>query len=511
MTPLPVSMLLALAAAPSDEGLLSAVRNRFERAGRQAPAEEPALSRAARELAVRALHRGVGEAGGLLSVTRAVSYSGGWDPNPVAVMVRGDIDEVAAGIEKQLVTDEPVSWVGVGQAQEKNLAAAVVLLAFRSVDLLPFPRRFRSPPPLPQRLCGRLRAPLETAEVFVTRPGGDVDRSAFDATPDGLRCASLPLGQPGRHTVEILARGPQGPVVAALFFAEIGASPVESEEYFVEPATDADARVQLLAKINRLRIHMGAQALLQDASLDAVAQNWANRLAEQGFFSHVAPDGGDLPRRLREAGYSFVSAGENLGLAPGPLAAHFGLEHSPGHRSNLLDPKHRALGLGLARRSDGLTVLVEVFALPKAPATQNAGDARAKVYQALDAERSKRGLRALAPHAVLEALAQAHAESALAAGAPKADLPDRPSLHQKVFEQLEEVSEAAVDVVIADDLELIATSTKNLARPANSLVGVGVSRGTAAKFSDARYWIVVIYAAHEASEPETQRRAKAKP
>jgi uncharacterized protein YkwD len=306
-------------------------------------------------------------------------------------------------------------------------------------------------------------------------------------------CAALTFPSTGRHTVEVLARGPRGPEVAALFFVDVGQVDDDGEAWVDEPKTDAEARARLLVRINALRLELGLAPLAADAALDAIAQAWAERLAHENFFSHVAPDGSDLKGRLTAGGYRFASAGENLGVASGPLAAHFGIEHSPGHRKTLLEASHRKLGVGLARRADGLTVVVEVLATPPV-ATEASADPLKAAYAAIAAERARKGLPPLQTSAALEGLAQAHARAALAAQLPKAELPGQPNLHERAFALLDEAQAVSVDVFVSDAPDRIVDS-KNLAEARNTHVGVGLVHGKSQKCGDERYWIVVIYAA----------------
>jgi uncharacterized protein YkwD len=308
----------------------------------------------------------------------------------------------------------------------------------------------------------------------------------------GLVCATLAFPSVGRHAVEVLARGPRGPEVAALFFVDVGHVGQTDDHTLAEPATDAEARARLLVRINALRLKLGLAPLSADAALDAVAQAWADRLAAENFFTHVAPDGSDLKGRLSAAGYRFASAGENLGASSGPLAAHFGIEHSPGHRKNLLEPGHRRLGVGLAKRSDGLTVVVEVLATPLVD-PDTAADPLKAAYAAIAAERVRKHLPPLRVSAALEGLAQGHARAALEAQLPKAALPGQPKLHDRVFAVMEDAQAVSVDVFISDSPQLIVDS-RNLSAPRNTVVGVGLARGPSEKYGDDRYWVVVIYA-----------------
>ena len=154
----------------------------------------------------------------------------------------------------------------------------------------------------------------------------------------------------GRYTVELVGRGARGPEVVALFVVDVGggAPPREEpREALVEPTTVEEARTAVLARINALRLAHKLPQLYPDPGLTRVAQAYSERMAREGFFAHVAPDGSDLRGRLSAAGIRYRTSGENLGLASGPLAAHQGIELSPGHRGNLLGAQFTLAGLGV--------------------------------------------------------------------------------------------------------------------------------------------------------------------
>jgi uncharacterized protein YkwD len=50
---------------------------------------------------------------------------------------------------------------------------------------------------------------------------------------------------------------------------------------------------------------------------------------------------------MREAHVRYLTAGENLALAPTLQVAHNGLMNSPGHRANILHPQFGHLGIGI--------------------------------------------------------------------------------------------------------------------------------------------------------------------
>ncbi|MCA2982017.1 MAG: CAP domain-containing protein [Myxococcaceae bacterium] len=488
MSPL-LLVTLALTAAHEDEAA-SVVRERFERAGRGLPGEDAALSDAARALAQVALERSPGAATGLLAITEAVSRAGGWDANPTAIIVRAPRERLLGELAQHpRLTSEPASDMGVGIAERDGVAALCVLLAGRRFELAAGSRRF-SRPPGPVLVCGELVPPLETAELFVTRPGGGVERAPMAKAERG-RCATFTAASRGRYVVEVLGRGPRGPEVAALYFVDVGAAEVSALERFVEPPSPADARRAVTTRINALRRTMGLSALAPDPALDAVAQAYADRLATEDFFSHVDPTGGDLKGRLATGRYRFAQAGENLGASSGPLAAHFGIEHSPGHRLNLLEPAYRALGLGLATRpSDNLTVLVEVLANPGAEDDRSPLDT---AYRTLAAHRSKKGLPSLERHAALEALAQEHARRCLERDSLSSELSPGRTLHERVFEVVTDAREVSVDVAIIGAASALP-SLRNVGDRRFSRVGLGLVRGDSRTYGADKLWVVVVYA-----------------
>jgi uncharacterized protein YkwD len=67
----------------------------------------------------------------------------------------------------------------------------------------------------------------------------------------------------------------------------------------------------------------------------------------RGYFAHVSPEGLSPFVRLTRAGVKYLTAGENLALAPTLRIAHTGLMNSPGHRANILQPSFGRLGIGI--------------------------------------------------------------------------------------------------------------------------------------------------------------------
>jgi len=478
--------------ADAEARALLHVRQTFERVGRSSPVSDPALIQAARALAREALLATADAASGT-RIGLAVSEAGGWDPNPRLVLIRSWPTQTTlqAFLQRRDFTSEPATHAGLAFVGDDDHTVLALLLADRKAQVQPFPRKVEKAP-AHQRLCFELRAPLRRPSVFVTRPSGAVDRLQDISGRGATQCVPVPFAVNGRHALEVLGDGADGPEVAAMFSVDVGAVAPGVAPLALggpEPTLPAEARARLLARVNALRAAAGAPAVAPDPRLDAVAQAYADRMATQRFFAHVSPDGDALPDRLEQAGYAYQSSGENLGMASGPLAAHAAIEESPGHRKNLLDPAFERVGFGLARQSrDGGSgsevLLVELLATP----SRSGVDPVASAYARLTAERAALKLPALQRSAALEDIALRQARAALARDDPRA-----PDIDSQVFGALTEARTTSADLYVARDLGALPPS-RGLREARYSLVGIGAVRGDSPTYGKGRYWVVVIYA-----------------
>jgi uncharacterized protein YkwD len=115
----------------------------------------------------------------------------------------------------------------------------------------------------------------------------------------------------------------------------------------VDPRPRSDLEADMLALVNKERAAAGLGALEADPELADVARRHSADMFARGYFSHATPEGKSPFDRIREARVSFLTAGENLALAPTMQLAHTGLMNSPGHRANILRPQFGRLGIGI--------------------------------------------------------------------------------------------------------------------------------------------------------------------
>ena len=108
-----------------------------------------------------------------------------------------------------------------------------------------------------------------------------------------------------------------------------------------------DLERQMLDLVNEERQAAGLQPLAPDPELTEVARAHSADMFARGYFAHDTPDGLTPFDRMRAANVRFLTAGENLALAPTISVAHTGLMNSPGHRANILRPQFGRLGIGV--------------------------------------------------------------------------------------------------------------------------------------------------------------------
>src|SRR5688572_25272911 len=108
-----------------------------------------------------------------------------------------------------------------------------------------------------------------------------------------------------------------------------------------------DLEQRMLDLVNQERVAAGLKPVAPDPELTEVARRHSSDMFARGYFAHDTPEGLTPFDRMRDANVRFLTAGENLALAPTVQVAHTGLMNSPGHRANILRREFGRLGIGI--------------------------------------------------------------------------------------------------------------------------------------------------------------------
>lgn len=145
----------------------------------------------------------------------------------------------------------------------------------------------------------------------------------------------------------------------------------ESESFARQTASLSDlaqARADMLARVNAERAREGRPPLKLDPRLTEAAQKHAEDMLLRSYYNHFSPEKTSPIERVRKTGYAPRVVAENI--ARGPVTVGEVMDNwmlSREHRGNVLHPAFRDLGVGVAvgRNSVGLTVLwVQDFGTP---------------------------------------------------------------------------------------------------------------------------------------------------
>lgn len=111
-----------------------------------------------------------------------------------------------------------------------------------------------------------------------------------------------------------------------------------------------------LVKMEREKVSL--HSLQLDPLMNAVAQAHAEDMVNNNYFSHYSLDGRSPADRLRAAGVTFSTWGENIAWGyTSPTSVMSAWMNSSGHRANILNSGFRRIGIGYYRN-----YWVQVFA-----------------------------------------------------------------------------------------------------------------------------------------------------
>lgn len=131
----------------------------------------------------------------------------------------------------------------------------------------------------------------------------------------------------------------------------------------------------VLTAINAARAKAGCGPLRVNGKLAAAAKAHARAMAEQNFFGHAGKDGSRFSSRIKQQGYSYRTAAENI--AAGQKSASQVVASwlkSSGHRRNILNCRMTETGIAVVYQADDRPIRgnsaplryywVQVFAAP---------------------------------------------------------------------------------------------------------------------------------------------------
>ena len=141
---------------------------------------------------------------------------------------------------------------------------------------------------------------------------------------------------------------------------------------------------QILYWTNQERIKAGEGSLVENSSLDAVANARVNDMFEKGYFEHTSPTGDTASLEADKYGYKYIVIGENIALGnfddtQALLAAWMASE---GHRKNILNVNYTEIGIASKEANyKGTTVWIsaQIFAKSLAPCSQPDVSLKAKI------------------------------------------------------------------------------------------------------------------------------------
>ena len=113
------------------------------------------------------------------------------------------------------------------------------------------------------------------------------------------------------------------------------------------PSVDPESEQQMWRMINSERKKRGLSPLAFDTSLRDLARDYSRDMFVRGYFSHYTPEGESPFVRMQNLSIKYLSAGENLALAPSVELAMQGLMDSEGHRANILSENFGKIGIGV--------------------------------------------------------------------------------------------------------------------------------------------------------------------
>jgi uncharacterized protein YkwD len=173
------------------------------------------------------------------------------------------------------------------------------------------------------------------------RPVASLVTPVKQPTPNPIASPVAPIKEPAAS-----------PITASVIPVKTAASPAPATPASTNPQDIFDQ--QILGLVNQERAKVDADPLKINEQLDLAADQHTLDQASMNKMSHTGSNGSNMGDRIKNAGYVFSSAAENVAYGFGDAAAVMsGWMNSAGHRQNILNPNYREIGIGYAQGADG--------------------------------------------------------------------------------------------------------------------------------------------------------------
>ena len=118
---------------------------------------------------------------------------------------------------------------------------------------------------------------------------------------------------------------------------------VKTDPSYIQTSSYTD----MIRLINKEREAQGLKPLTENKLLNESARAKACDMNEKGYFEHVSPEGVEPWKFMKDAGYDYYTAGENIAVSydsTKKLAEAY--LKSPSHRDNILSDEFTEVGVG---------------------------------------------------------------------------------------------------------------------------------------------------------------------
>ncbi len=198
---------------------------------------------------------------------------------------------------------------------------------------------------------------VSVARVTSTKPltinwgDGTTTRVRSSCTPAQARTAPGRCGATARHAYK--SAGIFRIKVSRARFSVSQAVMRVAGSVAAAAAAGGNWRLDMLAEVNALRAQVGVKALDLCGNLNSSAQDYASLMASHDHYGHVGPDGSQPWERMKDHGYNWRDAAENIAGGYADVSTVMaGWHESAGHYANIVNPDYTDVGFGSSNDPD---------------------------------------------------------------------------------------------------------------------------------------------------------------